>query len=74
MAGLVTATNGLTFMIGPAAGAALYQLSAPAPFLAAAAATAAVWLFLPLHPTFRATAPTTAPLASWGPTGHRPYR
>lgn len=54
VAGLVTATNGLTFMIGPAAGAALYQVGQSVPFLTAAAATAAASLFVWLHPTFRA--------------------
>lgn len=54
VAGLVTATNGLTFMIGPAASAALYQVGQSVPFLTAAAATAAASLFVWLHPTFRA--------------------
>lgn len=40
VAGLLTATNGLAFVIGPTAGGALYALAYPLPFVVAAVITA----------------------------------
>lgn len=68
MAGLVNATIGLTFMIGPLAGTSLYQLDDALPALVAAGAAAGATAMAYLHPALArlgepdpARAPSTAP-------------
>lgn len=53
MAGLIGATNGLTFVIAPTLGTALYGVWAPLPIILGAAIMALVTLFVWLHPRFR---------------------
>ena len=53
LAGLIGATTGLTFVIAPTAGTALYGLWAPLPVIAGAAIMAVVVAFVLLHPRFR---------------------
>lgn len=54
LAGLIGATNGLTFVIAPTAGTALYTAWPVLPLLVATAIIAIVAVFLHLHPRFRA--------------------
>ncbi len=60
LAGLIGATNGLTFVIAPTAGTALYTARPVLPLAVAAAIIAIVAVFLHLHPRFRAE-PAPAP-------------
>ncbi|OLM17832.1 MULTISPECIES: MFS transporter [unclassified Pseudonocardia] len=53
LAGLTTATSGLTFVIAPTAGTGLYGIWPPLPVLVGAAVMAAVTAFVLLHPRFR---------------------
>lgn len=53
LAGLIGATNGLTFVITPTASTALYGLWPPLPIIVGAAVMAVVFLFTLLHPRFR---------------------
>lgn len=58
VAGLINATNGATFVVGPLAGTALYQLDPRLPMLAGAASCLFAWTFVTLHPGVRQPAPT----------------
>ncbi|WP_028708165.1 MFS transporter [Propionicicella superfundia] len=58
LAGLVGATNGLTFVIAPTASTALYGLWEPLPIIVGAVVMGLVALFVLLHPRFRRFAPT----------------
>lgn len=51
---VIAAVNGLTFIAGPLAGAAVYEIDPAAPFLTGAAASLAAWVFTLAHPTLRA--------------------
>lgn len=53
LAGLIGATNGLTFVLAPTASAALYGLWSPLPVIIGAGLMALVALFVLLHPRFR---------------------
>lgn len=53
MAGLIGATNGLTFVVAPIAGTSLYGVNPSAPILVGAAISLAVVIFLLAHPRFR---------------------
>jgi DHA1 family tetracycline resistance protein-like MFS transporter len=53
LAGLVGATNALTFVLGPAIGAALYQLRPESPYAASAALISLLFAFVFLHPGVR---------------------
>lgn len=53
LAGLIGATTGLTFVVAPTAGTALYGLGALLPIIAGAAIMAAVVVFVFGHPRFR---------------------
>ncbi|MFV0535036.1 MAG: MFS transporter [Cumulibacter sp.] len=53
LAGLIGATTGLTFVIAPTAGTALYGLWAPLPIIVGAATMALVTVFVLAHPRFR---------------------
>lgn len=56
LAGLVGATNGLTFVVAPTLATALYGLSPLLPIALGGVAMASVSLFVLLHPRFRAGA------------------
>ncbi len=56
LAGLIGATNGLTFVIAPTLGTALYGLWAPLPVILGAAVMGIVAVFVLFHPRFRGTA------------------
>nr|QLJ97023.1 MFS transporter [Micromonospora carbonacea] len=69
LAGLIGATTGLTFVIAPTAGTALYGISAPLPIIASTAMMAVVAAFVFIHPRFRRTpAPQEAAVAATEPT------
>ncbi|MFT0846922.1 MFS transporter [Actinomycetaceae bacterium L2_0104] len=53
LAGLVGATNGLTFVIAPTASTALYSVSPSLPIGVGATSILLVFLFVMLHPRFR---------------------
>ncbi|MGC4152969.1 MAG: MFS transporter [Propionicimonas sp.] len=53
LAGLIGATNGLTFVIAPTAGTALYGLWPPLPVIAGTVVMAGVSAFVMIHPRFR---------------------
>ncbi|MGO2746890.1 MFS transporter [Microbacterium sp.] len=53
LAGLIGATTGLTFVIAPTAGTALYGLWAPLPIIVGTAIMAVVAVFVLAHPRFR---------------------
>lgn len=53
LAGLIGATNGLTFVIGPTAGTALYGVWGPLPIIVSATSMGLAALFVLLHPRFR---------------------
>jgi len=53
LAGLIGATNGLTFVIAPTLGTALYGVWPPLPIMLGAMVMAAVAAFVLLHPRFR---------------------
>lgn len=53
VAGLTMATTGLTFVIAPAAGTALYGVASVLPLIAGAVMMALILLFVWLHPRFR---------------------
>ena len=53
LAGLIGATNGLTFVIAPTLGTALYGLWAPLPIILGTVVMAIVTAFVLLHPRFR---------------------
>lgn len=53
LAGLIGATNGLTFVIAPAAAAVLYGVWAPLPVIVGAAIMTIVAAFVMIHPGFR---------------------
>ncbi|MBP2369285.1 MFS transporter [Pseudonocardia parietis] len=53
LAGLIAATSGLTFVIAPTAGTALYGVWAPLPVVVGAVVMAVVTAFVLLHPRFR---------------------
>ncbi len=53
LAGLIGATNGLTFVIAPTLGTVLYGAWGPLPVLIGAVIMTAVLLFVLLHPRFR---------------------
>lgn len=46
IAGLVTATTGATFMVGPLLGTALYEVAPAAPVLASLIAVVGAWVFV----------------------------
>lgn len=54
LAGLIGATNGLTFVVAPTASTALYGLWQPLPIIVGAAVMAVVVCFVLVHPRFRA--------------------
>lgn len=56
LAGLIGATNGLTFVIAPTLSTALYSLWAPLPIIVGAAIMAIVVVFVLTHPRFRSPA------------------
>jgi MFS family permease len=62
LAGLASATNGLTFVIAPTAGTALYGVGTSLPIVVGAITMAAVTGFVFVHPRFRRlpSPPTTA--------------
>ncbi|MEB4615136.1 MFS transporter, partial [Leucobacter sp. M11] len=53
LAGLIGATNGLTFVLAPTAGTALYALWPPLPILAGAVMMGLVLLLSLAHPALR---------------------
>ncbi|GAA2841386.1 putative MFS family arabinose efflux permease [Leucobacter komagatae] len=53
LAGLIGATNGLTFVVAPTVSTALYGVWAPLPVIVGAAVMAVVWVFVTVHPRFR---------------------
>jgi len=53
LAGLVGATNGLTFVVAPTASTLLYGVWQPLPIIVGAVVMAAVALFVFVHPSFR---------------------
>ncbi len=53
LAGLIGATNGLTFVIAPTASTALYAVSANVPIAVGGTSILLVFLFVMLHPRFR---------------------
>ena len=53
LAGLIGATNGLTFVIAPTASTALYGVWAPLPVLVGSVVMAVVVTFVLTHPRFR---------------------
>lgn len=53
LAGLIGATTGLTFVIAPTAGTALYGIWTPLPIIAGAVIMAVVAVFVLAHPRFR---------------------
>ena len=57
LAGLAAATSGLSFVIAPTAGTALYGWWAPLPIIIATGIMALVTGFVLVHPRFRSTAP-----------------
>lgn len=59
LAGVVGATTGLTFVVAPTAGTALYGVWAPLPVIVAAVIMAVVAAFVLLHPRFRAVPDST---------------
>lgn len=60
LAGLIGATNGLTFVIAPTLGTALYTVWAPLPVIAGGIVLATVSVHALTHPGLRAGAPTRA--------------
>lgn len=56
LAGLIGATNGLTFVIAPTVSTALYGVWGPLPVIVGAAIMCFVALFVALHPRFRRVA------------------
>ncbi|RRS01400.1 MFS transporter [Glycomyces terrestris] len=54
LAGLTSATTGLTFVIAPTAGTALYAIAPALPVIVATAILVALAVFLSMHPRFRA--------------------
>lgn len=56
VAGLISANNGVTFVIGPLAGTALYQLDPTLPMLAGSGCCLLALLFIVLHPGVRSGA------------------
>jgi DHA1 family tetracycline resistance protein-like MFS transporter len=56
LAGLTGATTGLTFVVAPTAGTALYELQASLPIVVGAALMAAVTVFVLVHPRFSSRA------------------
>ncbi len=56
LAGLIGATNGLTFVVAPTASTVLYGVWEPLPVIASAAIMGLVALFVLLHPKFRGSA------------------
>lgn len=59
LAGLVSATTGLTFVVAPTAGTALYAVAPALPVIVATGILVALAVFLHLHPRFRAEPPQT---------------
>ncbi|MGW0518514.1 MFS transporter [Crossiella sp. NPDC003009] len=59
VAGLVGATNALTFVVGPLIGATLYRLGPSLPYLSAAAVLGVLFVFVLLHPATRAVRRTS---------------
>lgn len=57
LAGLIGATNGLTFVVAPTASTALYGVWPQLPIVVGAAVMALVALFVLVHPRFRTFAP-----------------
>lgn len=55
LAGLIGATNGLTFVIAPTLSTALYGIWAPLPVIIGGAVMAIVTVFVLIHPRFRRT-------------------
>ena len=53
LAGLIGATNGLTFVVAPTLSTALYGFWPPAPVIVGAIVMTAVFVFVLLHPRFR---------------------
>lgn len=62
IAGLVTATIGATFIVGPLLGTALYELSSILPMIAALVAAAAGWLLAWVSPTVRGVVREKSPV------------
>lgn len=56
LAGLIGATNGLTFVVAPTVSTALYGVWEPLPVIVGAAVMASVWVFVMVHPRFRGLA------------------
>ncbi|MEB4616508.1 MFS transporter, partial [Leucobacter sp. M11] len=67
LAGLIGATNGLTFVVTPTAGTALYALWQPLPMIAGAALLGTVALLAFLHPAFRTSAGPGVPAGPEAP-------
>lgn len=63
VAGLISATNGLTYIIAPLAATTLYGIWPLAPMLVACAAMVFVAVFVHLHPQFRRAAEVAVPSA-----------
>ena len=57
VAGLINATTGVTFIVGPTLGAALYQLDPVTPVIAAAVAAVLAWIVVWVAPAARRAAP-----------------
>lgn len=57
VAGLINATTGVTFVVGPTLGGALYQLDPVAPVIAAAVAAVLAWIVVWVAPAARRAAP-----------------
>ncbi|SJM61073.1 MFS transporter [Gulosibacter sp. 10] len=68
LAGLIGATNGLTFVVAPTASTALYGLWPPLPILVGAVLMGMVALFVLLHPRFRSAAVSGTSAAEADPT------
>ena len=63
LAGLIGATNGLTYVVSPTAGTAMYGLSPILPIAVGGAILVLVFVFVLIHPGFR-RAPESAPKAA----------
>lgn len=67
LAGLVGATNGLTFVIAPTAGTALYGIWGPLPVIVGACILTVVTIFVLVHPRFRTMSTAMNPAAEPAP-------
>ena len=67
VAGAITAVNGSCFVLSPAIGIGLYELSRPAPYLAGAAGLALLFAYAWRNPQLRAASPHLVPGDDAGP-------